>query len=547
MMLKKSLYLHLPFLFILICSCGGSREKKPNEQLLTGEYEISGGSRGLHGYISYESTRPPEGYGAGISFYSAIWPLIDKPLANFQIGLPSAWIIPENRDVDFPLCPNGTYARDHWAERGPTWGSVFQTVEGGLGYWAGNRFRYGPPKFSMNATSSCYDFEIASPGWPFFHSATPLPDDKMGIAQLSNRILVPPDGLTFEGNPNGQFLGYAWMALPLMDGSDGPPPTGDQSWTLFLNAYNFKGPVAYYIAETWSKISKDYHLDYGRGLDARPGLMGGGAMEINTVPRFEAKKSNESLFFKIPQLQFPVDEEGRTILVQDVKYYSKEALYHPFKAWRQGENEIICDGTFDPCGEWEPVLSTSMPVFDQGGKLLSNMDQIFETRIFSDNVFGIQWKQSSLTPDGRFPQYFKKINDSTRKPVSGDEVPEELSSSEFALAERGDPYTSPGTGSWGTPGPASEPYEVLLADGSTVFYCWYRFVDQPSLQQFDWSREEKERLQSTVENIHEKWLTNNNYMEAPGKGELVALDPALLVTPPEAYKIGFVPIVTGQK
>ena len=144
------------------------------------------------------------------------------------------------------------------------------------------------------------------------------------------------------------------------------------------------------------------------------------------------------------------------------------------------------------------------------------MDQIFETRIFSDNVFGIQWKQSSLTPDGLFLQYFKKISDSTRMPVSSNEVPAGLSSSEFTLAERGDPYTSPATGSWGTPGPASEPYEVILADGSTVIYCWYRFVDQPSLQQFDWSREEKERLQSTVQNIHEKWLTNSNYMEAPG-------------------------------
>ena len=132
-------------------------------------------------------------------------------------------------------------------------------------------------------------------------------------------------------------------------------------------------------------------------------------------------------------------------------------------------------------------------------------------------------------------------------PVSGNEVPQELSSSDFTLAERGDPYTSPATGSWGSPGPASEPYEVILADGSTVVYCWYRFVDQPSLQQFDWSLEEKEKLQSLVENIHENWLTDNNYMEAPGKGELVALDPALLVTAPEAFKIGFVPIVTGQK
>jgi len=75
------------------------------------------------------------------------------------------------------------------------------------------------------------------------------------------------------------------MALPFTDVRGGSPPTGDQSWTLFLNASNFKGPVAYYLPETWSKISRDYPFDSGRGLDARPGVAGGGAMEINTVRR----------------------------------------------------------------------------------------------------------------------------------------------------------------------------------------------------------------------------------------------------------------------
>ena len=44
---------------------------------------------------------------------------------------------PDNSDnKDKPLAPEGTLART-WKERGPTWDSVFQTVEGGLGYWAG--------------------------------------------------------------------------------------------------------------------------------------------------------------------------------------------------------------------------------------------------------------------------------------------------------------------------------------------------------------------------------------------------------------------------
>ena len=537
-MMRNRFYL-LPVIFIILYSCSENRKDKVDT------YVLSELSRGLHGYISYNSAKPPADYGAGISFYSAVWPLIEQPLADFQIGLPSTWIIPENSDVDFPLCPNGTHARDNWPERGPTWGSVFQTIEGGLGYWAGNKFRYGSPKFSMNATSSCYDFEIASPGWGFFRSSQPLDDDKMGIAQLSNRLLVPPDGLTFEGNPDGQFLGYAWMALPLMDATEGPPPTGDQSWTLFLNSMNFKGPVAYYIAETWSKISKDYKPDYGRGLDARPGVMGGGAIEINTVPKIMAGNTGDTVYYKIPQLQFPVDDQGKTVLVQDVKYYSKDALYNTFKAWQNGGES--CEGKFQPEGTWEPELTTSMPDFDQDGVKLENMDRIFDTYIYPGNIFGMKWNNSQVTEPGNFPQYYMQVGNGIKEPVSAEDVPPELVLKEFKLAERGTPYISPDAGSWSDPGPVSAPETVTLADGSTVTYCWYRFIDQPSLQQFNWSNEKKESLQLLVEMIHAQWLKDSEYMAPPGTGTLVSLDPALLVQPPEGYEIGYVPIVIGQK
>jgi hypothetical protein len=35
-------------------------------------------------------------------------------------------------------------------------------------------------------------------------------------------------------------------------------------------------------------------------------------------------------------------------------------------------------------------------------------------------------------------------------------------------------------------------------------------------------------------------------MAPPSRGTLVALDPALLVTPPQGLEVGYVPIVTGQ-
>ncbi len=501
------------------------------------------GTKGLHGYISYYSPKPPEGYGVGVSFYSAVWPLIEKPLANFQIGLPSTWIIPENSEVDFPLCPVGTLARN-WEPRGPSWASVFQTVEGGLGYWAGNHFRYDSPKFSMNGVPSCYDYEVASPGWSFFYSDTPLDDDKMGIAQLSNRILVPPDGMTFEGEPNGEFLGYAWMALPLMDGSKGTTPTGDQSWTLFLNSNNFKGPVAYYIAETWTKIAQGYPEASGHTLDVRPGVTGAGAMEINTVPKLELKTSEDSTYYKIPALQFPVDEQGRAVLVQDVKFYSEDALYNSFKAWRDGESTST--GTFNEAGAHEPTLTTRETKFDQDGKTLVGVDELLTTEIFPGNIFGIRWSDATFGANGKFPQYFLDTGGESRTPVAATDVPAELVSHEFELAEPGKPYTSPKAGSWVTPGPTSEPMQVNLADGSTVTYRWYRFIDQPSLQQFDWSQGEKDKLQSLIERIHTDWGIDDAYMEPQTEGELVSFDPALMVVPPQGYEIGYVPIVIGQ-
>lgn len=538
----------LPVVSIALLSWAcAAQESQPKDAGKTEAGKVTAHSQGLHGYIGFSATRPParSDYSAGMGFYSAVWPLIDQPLANFQIGLAGSWITPDNSDnKDKPLAPEGTLARK-WPERGPTWSSVFQTVEGGLGYWAGNHFRYGPPKFSMNATPQCYDYEIGSPGWSFFYSNEALPDNRLGIAQLSNRLLIPPDALPFHGNPNGQFLGYTWMALPFADPTTRDPPTGDQSWTCFLSAANFKGPIAYYIPETWSKIGKlfKYPFIYGRGLDARPGNMGGGAMEINTVPRFDAQDAQGIVYSKIPKLQFPVDSHGRAFLVQDVTYYSKAALYDAFKAWRNGGP--VCSGRFDDQGAWKSKLTTRTTRFDQAGKKMTGVERVFDTRVFEGNVWGLEWFTSDNK--GSFPQYFKQVGEACVAVAAAD-VPAEtqLLAQEFKRAGPGEPYTSPTGGAWSRPGPKLGPFTVKLADGSLVTYSWYRFVDQPSFQQYDWSDEKKAALQALVEKIHANWPIDRDYMAPPSRGELVTLDPALLVTPPKGLEVGYVPIVTRQ-
>ena len=510
-------------------------------------------SRGLHGYIGYSSSQPKDRakYGMGMGFYSAAWSLIEQPLEDFQIGLASGWILPDNRDNESqPLAPEGTLARQ-WPERGPTWSSVFQTVEGGLGYWRGNRFRYGPPKFSMNATPQCYDYEVGSPGWSFFYDTEALPDNRLGIAQLSNRLLIPPDALPFKGEPKGDFLGYTYMALSFTDPVSGKPnnaPTGDYAWTCFLSTENFKGPIAYYIPETWSKIADifDDPFLHNRGLDSRPGLMGGGAMEINTVPQIVARTEKGVSYSKIPKLSFPVNQDGQAVLVQDVIYYSKKALYDDFLNWRRGGPAPT--GQFDMDGSFQAKLGTRTPGFDQDGKPLTGIASTFDTHVFPDNTWGLVWKNNGHAPLGQFPQYFKHVEDK-RIAIGPGEVPKEtgLLQAKFRLAEPGEPFTSPKSGAWKQPGAKGEAHTVILGDGSKVTYAWYRFIDQPSFQQYNWSQAKKKTLQAFVEKIHRAWPINGEYMPPPTSGKLVALDPALFVTPPKGLEVGYVPIVTRQE
>ena len=505
------------------------------------------GTKGLHGYIAYDSPKSPDGYGAGVSFYTAVWPLINTPLENFQIGLPGTWITPDNRDnKDIPLCPIGTYARDNWDPRGPTYESVFQTLEGGLGYWAGNKYRYGPPKFMMNATSQCYDFEIATPGWSFFYDDETLQTDRLGIAQLSNRIIIPPDAMTFEGNPNGKFMGYSYMALPITEAyeKDGHP-TGDQSWTCFINTENFKGPIAYYLPETWSKISKDYPIINGRGLDAKPGIINGGAMEINTVPHYEAISKDSTKYIKIPQLKFPVDNYGNAQLVKDLCFYNKEALYDVFKNWKDGKGKLA--SSFGESGQHRPTLKTKSPKYDQGGIPIDGIDDYFKTNIYSDNSFGLQWNLESNTEKGLFPKYYKEVN-GKRIPIAAEAIPKEtgLLNASFPDAKPKPPYTSPQDQVWNNDGKKAGPFEVTLNDGSKVTYYWYKFIEQPVFQQFDWSEEKKQKIQSIVERLHGEWLPNKEYITPMKAGKLVSLDKALLVLPPAGLERGYVPIVTHQ-
>ncbi len=515
-------------------------------------------SQGLAGYVSMEVEPPPAEFGYGVSLYATAWPLVERPLRDFQIGLASIWIVPDNRTIEEPLLPTGTVARDNWPERGPSYRDVFQTIEGGLGFWASTRFGSTVAKFRMNGTPNGYNHEISSPGWGF-GGVKALTPDQMGIAQLSPCLLVPPDGLTFENGTCGELLGYAWMALPLIEAQTRTAgldiPTGNQSWTMFLNAKNFKGPVAFYTPATWSRISRRHPPAVGRGLDVRPGLVTGGAIEINTVPRFVGQDKKGTTYTRIPRLQFPADSEGRTVLIHNLTHYSKAALHADVERWLTGG--AAASGRFDTRGAIVPTCRANPLTVRQGEENLPirGCENWVETRAFDKSTFGLQWKSSVLEPwtgrlrRGSFPQYCKQVGQELLV-VAADAVPAEtgLSKAQFLPAATDESYTSPDKAddAWHKPGPKAGPFKAKLADGSVALYAWYRFIDQPALQDADLSASQKVRLQAIVEQMHARWTPQSEYLPPPGMGTLATLDPALLVKPPRGLEVGYVPIVIRQ-
>jgi hypothetical protein len=92
-----------------------------------------------------------------------------------------------------------------------------------------------------------------------------------------------------------------------------------------------------------------------------------------------------------------------------------------------------------------------------------------------------------------------------------------------------------------------EAQQVRLRDGSLVTFRWYRLVDQPSFQQCAWSEAKQAALQALVEQVPRAWPIDRDSMAPPTRGELVALDPALLVVLPKGMEVGYVPIVTQQE
>ena len=502
----------------------------------------------MDGYLGAPQERVDESYGGGYSMHVAAWPLLAASPGNrFQTGLFGTWMhanVGDDKDKQ----------------------KLYSDIEGGLGWWRDTRFATTTPKFIMGGVALDFSMWANGPGagkgrdWK-------KPLGKYGVAQLSPFVAWPPDGLNLKQGVRGELFGYGYLPLPLAEAKNTTAgvdvPTGDQCWTLFLDTDNFKGPVAFFTPFFFSEATVDKPQHAGLFLDSRPANPNRALqMETQYVPAVVAKGEGTAQQARTASVRFPVGDDGRSVLVHRIRSYRKEALWPAVRAWFDGG--AASDGRVDEAqsvlhrftgkgwSTWR-IHTPDVAKEDRGTVVWQSLADSFAD---DSHPVGYAWNATPVRIDGglaHLPDGWAASKDGKvqwRAAPRGEAKHASLAALSFEEQRLRDPepYVTPDDGCWKTPGPVAGPFTSELGDGSVITYSWYRFADQPALQNADMTVDERERMQKRVELLHRHWRKDLQYLPPPAAGSaLAALDPGVLVTPPKGFEAGYVPIVTRQE
>ena len=505
----------------------------------------------MAGYMAINAEHPPLNYNAGYTVYVAAWPMLSKyPGHQMQTGLFGTWMFGK--------------------QKGDALKDMYSTIEGGVGWWRNTHFPTITPKFLMGGVAP--NFKGIANGPSQGGGTWAEPKGQYGVAQLSPWLLFPLDGLNLKQGTRGELFGYGYLPLPFTAAKTMTAgkniPTGDQSWTLFLNTKNFKGPVCFFTPYFWSHEALDHPEYAGLMLDTQPSdPIKSIALECQYIPAALETNAKGEAYARIAPVSFPMNSGNQSIVMHRMTCYTRLALWDGVKTWFEGGKP--CPGTFNPKGAF--VLNFQANEGSSWG--IKPEDQVEDKRLDIDwNSFakasvadrtsyafkwsGTQIKRFNTSKGGAvtIPEYYHRVkNEGSDQWVvtTAKKVPEGLKKANFDCPKE-EPQQVCDTpdaadSSFKSPGPVAGPFKAMLGDNSEVTYYWYRFADQPAMLNADLTASEREDLQKKVEKLHRSWTKDLEYLAPPTVGDLAALDPALIVRPPKGFEIGYVPIATRQE
>lgn len=502
-------------------------------------------------YVDGNFLRPiPEEFGDGFSWFSSMWPMLDSEVEYFQVGLGSTWIVPYNEDqnaqVAQTVCGAGSNEGIKTIATDPKYGRyglyLFQTIEGSLGWWGGQIFKTEFPKYALNVTQNCYETMVSTPGWPFFNGPEPLMKDQTGFVQVTNQILIPPDGITFEPIYGVTQLGISWQSLLFPNfGERSGVPSKDRAWNLFLKADNYSGIIGFVMPQFWSSGVLKNPNQRGLTLDTKRGYVGGMSAEWGSIPFAEVTAPDGSVYSKMPELNFYSDESGNTVINRDVFGYSSKYISNSFSDYVLGKSKFpinpMSEGKFSP-----GLLGAASNLYQNGDELVEANNLIRSRTTEANRGFGFNWTLQNARV--ALSTYFKKVG-SQRVPVPESEVPQALQRVDFKPGPKADSFVYQAPSWWIENASPSREFTTMLADGTSISYRWFKFNEQPALQRLRLSDKEKDVIQDLAEEMQVNWQ-NDSLQANPSSGVLGKFDRNIKITPPKEFAIGYVPIVTKQ-
>lgn len=467
---------------------------------------------------------------------------------------------------------------------------VAGTIEGGMGYWM---YTLQAPRVKwMMPASTTMNYEIF--GGTLIHDR-PQPCTKLGGAvRLSNRLLVPNNFFSFDRGGAAYvdgFVGYMLSRTPIGRRS---PDDEANHWTILIDTANYAGPALYIAPWFWESRARwhpdalswaDPSVPVGRISQGFEGKLG--AVEL--------VEPDGTRWWRTNRWALPIDRgDGppRSTLFTAHATYGGD--------WAAAAMEPMLAGVGDPAARTPDAIRAAASAGRRTPRCAEPADQPVALerdeddgeRLWSVGVGSITPDEATgpaaqaagcsmtLAPDPaemdcadgwcEGPRFLRLSPDGARVALGPDDVPhhvrQALDLRRFEPTRRNDgrflgPPGETEAACFDQPGPAAQDQRVYCSrtqDGIWIAWRWYRFVDQPELNQAFASlpadRREGARcyMQARIERLHAaqnaagptaRWFEPQGELPAPR----AALDPAFVLEPPAGLEVGFVPVPIAER
>jgi hypothetical protein len=476
------------------------------------------------------------------------------------------------------------------------------SIEGGMGYWMYTLETPHVKWMLPGATNANYEIF----GGTFLGDGPQACTTLGGAVRVANNFLVPNDMVSFEDDDVNGFLGYMLSRTPIGKRS----VTDDANyWTIIIDAENFAGPVMYMSSWFWdSRIN--WHPESVSWSDPRA-LLGYVAQGFEgRIGGIQVVDSNGVQWRRTNRWAFPKDvsngvaTNSSTLFTGHSQYntdWAVEAM-EPMLAGTGSVADRTPDGIKTKSLAHGQIPGHGCNLPDEGNTALGmSLEEDEDEDEIEWEDFGVSGGETTAaalaaseaanchvklsldtskldcsTTDGwcEGHRYIKVNSDGTSPTVvaAADvaaDVKAALDLRAFESTRKNDgrflgPPAQSEEACFNNPGPApADPrlYCTRTKSGNWIGFRWYRFVDQPEMNQVFASLPAGERdtakcfMQARIERLHEaqqgaagvpRWFDLPQGADAL-PGAKVKIDVALLVTPPIGLEKGFVPISVYER